>query len=124
MPDFSLPKQQRLRRKSSIDELFANGRHGYAYPFKYCFLSRNQFEQTAILVSVPKKMHKRAVKRNLLRRRTKESYRQSKYRLTDVLASKGLSAHIALIYSTKYVSDYKTIDHAVQKILGEIAARS
>ena len=124
MPDFTLPKQQRLHKKREIDTLFAVGNHGYAHPFKYRFTLHETCEPTAILVSIPKKLHKRAVRRNLLKRRTRESYRQCKDVLNNALAEKGLAAHIAFIYGSKEIFDYKTIDHAVHKILESILARS
>ncbi len=124
MPDFTLPKQQRLHGKSSIDALFAKGSRGYAHPFRYLFRFRDDAEPSAILVSAPKKLHKRAVKRNLLKRRTRESYRQCKHLLADALAEKGLSADIAFIYNTKDILDYNTIDNAVRKILETIRSRS
>ncbi|MFI3264624.1 MAG: ribonuclease P protein component [Rikenellaceae bacterium] len=79
-----------------------------------------------VLFSVPKRKHKRANKRNLLRRRIKESYRLHKMLLLDAqskgTASKGsLNIDLALIYSTKEVHSYKTINHAVRKILENIA---
>jgi len=124
MPDFSLPKQQRLYKKSSIDALFAMGDRGYAHPFRFCFKFRDDAAPSAILVSAPKKLHKRAVKRNLLKRRTRESYRQCKYLLADALAPKGIAADIAFIYNSKDILDYNTIDNAVRKILETIRSRS
>ena len=124
MPRFTLSKQQRLHGKSAIDALFAEGNYGYAHPFKYRFTLLETDSPTAILVSIPKKLHKRAVRRNLLKRRTRESYRQCKHILTDALAQKGLAAHIAFIYTSKEILDYRTIDHAVHKILETVLSRS
>lgn len=124
MPDFTLPKEQRLHGKRAIDALFAGGSYGYAHPFKYRFTLQKTGGPTAILVSVPKKLHKRAVRRNLLKRRTKESYRQCKHMLTDALAEKGVAANIAFIYGSKEILDYRTIDNAVHKILESILSRS
>jgi len=69
-----------------------------------------------VLFSVPKKFHKRANRRNLLRRRAKEAYRLNKGLL---LAEGGKTAavDVALIYSSKEVLPYKTIQNAVRRIL-------
>ena len=74
-----------------------------------------------VLFSVPKKFHKRANKRNLLRRRTKECYRLNK----ELLRTGGNPAAVdlALIYSSKAVLPYKTIENAVRRILEKIAER-
>ncbi|MDE5694627.1 MAG: ribonuclease P, partial [Alistipes sp.] len=63
--------------------------------------------------------HKRANKRNLLRRRTKEAYRLQK----GILAreNRALNLDLALIYSSKEVLPYKHIEHAVRKILGAVS---
>jgi ribonuclease P protein component len=76
-----------------------------------------------VLFSVPKKFFKRANKRNLLRRRMKESYRLSKHALVEQTAAKQIRLHIALIYSTKELSDYTTINDAINKILEQISGR-
>lgn len=102
-------KQQRLHKKREIDALFAVGNHGYAHPFKYRFTLHETCEPTAILVSIPKKLHKRAVRRNLLKRRTRESYRQCKDVLNNALAEKGLAAHIAFIYGSN--GDFRLQNH-------------
>ena len=72
--------------------------------------------------SVPKKFHKRANGRNLLRRRAKEAYRLNKGLL---LAEGGKTAavDVALIYSSKEIVPYKTVENALRRILQQIAER-
>lgn len=71
-----------------------------------------------VMFSVPKRFLKRANKRNLVRRRAKESYRLNKGIVTEVVGDRRV--RIALIYSTKKIHEYKTINNAVERILGEI----
>ena len=71
-----------------------------------------------VLFAVPKKFHRRANKRNLLRRRTKESYRLSNGGLKR--AAEGRHLVMALIYSSKEVLSYKTVNHAVGRILEQV----
>ena len=75
---------------------------------------------TEVLFSVPKRFLKRANKRNLVRRRTKESYRLGKAAITSKIGNRHLS--IALVYSTKKIHEYKTINNAVERILAEISS--
>ena len=49
---------------------------------RYLCLKGTGNEENRIMVSVPKKLFKRAVKRNLLKRRIRESYRKQKHNLT------------------------------------------
>lgn len=72
------------------------------------------------LFSVPKRYHKRANKRNTLRRCTKEAYRLNKETLHEAASSSGKSLDIAFVYSTKDILPYKTIEHAVRRILAEV----
>lgn len=114
--------------------MFGEGKSGFVYPFRYAYyLSRGDegnsriendkdFGGIEIMFSVPKKFHKRANKRNLLKRRTREAYRLSECRemLRAKLSEQGLTIDMALIYSTKEIHSYKTINNAVQRILGQI----
>jgi ribonuclease P protein component len=75
------------------------------------------------MFSVPKKFFKRANKRNLLRRRMKESYRQAKHDLVREATQKGVALNIALIYTSKEISDYNTINNVVCRILEQIRER-
>ncbi|MDE7304330.1 MAG: ribonuclease P protein component [Alistipes sp.] len=122
MPDRSLPRAERLRSLGAIRRLFEEGRSGFVFPFRYIWLAEsaaNDAGRPEILFSVPKKFHKRANKRNLLRRRTKEAYRLQK----QLLASGGRPAalDLALIYSSKEVLPYRHIERAVAKILSTIS---
>lgn len=69
---------------------------------------------------MPKRYHKRAVRRNLLRRRTKEAYRLSKQVVVEHAKKEGIAIDVALIYSSKEPLPYKTIANAVRKILAQI----
>ena len=72
-----------------------------------------------ILFSTPKKFHKRANRRNTLRRRMREAYRLNKGIL---LEHSEVNRHlqVALIYSSKEILDYKTIENATKRILQNI----
>ena len=79
-------------------------------------------EAVEVMFSVPKKFHKRANKRNLLKRRTREAFRQSELRekLRTLATEKAVSVDLAFIYSTKEIHSHKTITHAVQRILEQV----
>ena len=122
MPDRSLPRSERLRSLGAVRRLFEEGESGFVYPFRYVWLADPAAAGSAeVLFSVPKKFHKRANKRNLLRRRTKEAYRLRKAILDAGNRPKGLD--MALIYSTKEILPYNRIEHAVQRILEAIGER-
>ena len=110
----SLSRDERLRKLGAIRRQFESGEGGFVYPLRYLIFAEADTEgSTRVMFSVPKRYHKRANKRNLVRRRTKEAYRTNKYLLT----TEGVSLDIALIYSSKDVADYRRITNSVRKIL-------
>ncbi len=118
--DNRLSRAERLRSFGAIRRLFGEGRGGFVYPVRYIVYAEPDAEFSAsILFSTPKKFHKRANRRNLLRRRMREAYRLNKSILTG--AGKTGAVEIALIYSTKEVHDYKTIENAVKRVLALVA---
>lgn len=118
MIDGTLPHSERLRSLGAIRQLFERGESGFVFPFRYVWYAEPDVEQSVeVLFSVPKKFHKRANKRNLLRRRAKEAYRLQKQVLHNGVA---MNIDLALIYSSKEVLPYKTIHHAVRRILESV----
>lgn len=101
--------------KKVIDHLLAEGRHGKAESIRYIYLKDNGEEHCRILISVPKKLFKRAVKRNLLKRRIRESWRQLKH---GICQEHGID--ILFIYSTKEVLPYGEIYSQIEDIINRI----
>ena len=70
------------------------------------------------MVSVPKKSFKRAVKRNLLKRRIRESWRRQKH----MLSVEG-NLDILFMYAVKEVLTYEEIYAAVGQIIENLNAK-
>ena len=70
-----------------------------------------------IVVSVPKKMFRRAVKRNLLKRRIREAYRLQKQLLT------GSGVDLMFVYKSKDIAPYSQISDCVAAILKQISSK-
>ena len=121
MPDCSLPRTERLRSLGAVRRLFECGESGFVFPFRYVWYAEPDTEPSVeVLFTVPKKFHKRANRRNLLRRRTKEAYRLQKQIVRNGAT---VNLDLALIYSSKEVLPYKVIANAVRKILEHVAER-
>lgn len=87
---YTLSKEERLSWKRYIDLLFAKGQSFVAFPLRVVYLTVEEetLAPVSILVSVPKKKFRRAVKRNLIKRQVREAYRVRKYDLIDPLTGK------------------------------------
>lgn len=115
----TLPKSERLCGKTTISALMTKGRWGHTSDLKFCWINAgNEGEAegaSRIMVSVPKRLFKRAVKRNLLKRRLREAYRVNK----SLIAGSRLS--IMFLYNTKEVMSSEAVASQVIEILTSIA---
>jgi ribonuclease P protein component len=96
MGSFSFPKSERLYKKKDIQELFDKGSSFYLYPFRV-FIQKQAGQNTnQVLFSVSKKNFKKAVDRNLIKRRMREAYRLNKASLPETF-----KLQMAYIYTAK-----------------------
>lgn len=119
-----LPRAERLRGNKILGRLFTDGQSGFVFPFRYYWQAVPVEEEeysVAMLVSVPKKMFKRAVKRNLFKRRTREAFRQEKTNAVERCAAAGLRLSVAFVYSSKEEVEFGKIRSSVRRILSEVS---
>ena len=115
-------KYERLKREQHIDTLF---QHGKAFSFSdlrfiYHVVPRTD-EPSPVRAgfTVPKKKHKRAVKRNRLRRLMIEAWRQNKAAIYNHL-SQDQQLHIFIIFTGKEVVDFSTVEDAMLKGIAKL----
>lgn len=109
MGKFSFPKSERLHKRNNIQELFTKGSSFYLFPFKVLVLkSDDKSIHHQVLISVSKRNFKKAVQRNLIKRRIREAYRLNKHLLAEYP-----KLQIAYIYTAKEVLEYSDIEMKV-----------
>lgn len=105
-----------------MENLFAKGKSFAAWPMKIVSLVSEKempFPAQAMFV-VPKRLFKRANRRNTLKRRMREAYRLNKSNLYDLLKQKNKNLLLAFIYTGKEEEDYAVIEKGMLKALKKL----
>jgi ribonuclease P protein component len=117
-------KSERLCSKKAIADLFENGRSFYSFPFQIIWIKRDgeALSPAQVAISVSKKTFKKAVTRNLIRRRIREAYRKNKHILYDFLRSNKIDIVFIIIFKDSSVPDYVTIEKAIGSSIVKLVA--
>jgi len=115
------PKEERLKSKKMIEELFDKGSSVYLYPFRLFFL-RNADPAVPIplpqlLISIPKRNFKKSVDRNRLKRQIREAYRLNRKKIFSELHPSKLPSYLGILYTSKEKIPYKKIEEKLILIL-------
>jgi len=106
---FTYPKHEKLKSKTTIDLLFSNGNSVSKFPLRLVYVENSE-ENAEIIkmgVSVSKKYFKKAVDRNYYKRVLRETYRLNKHLLIDSLQK---PYAFMLFYQTKDRLSYQEIE--------------
>ena len=87
---FTFNKQEKLKSKKLIEQLFAEGKSVSNYPLKLIYLEVNHESSFQIQagVSVPKRKVNLAVNRNRIKRLMREVYRKNKHVIYESINNK------------------------------------
>lgn len=124
---YILNKEERLCSKKLIERLFAGGNRSFpTFPLRAVYMPLSSEENTAdasILISVPKKRFKHAVKRNQVKRQVREAYRRNKYILLDALKAQETPCKmvLAFIWLDNKIHSTEEVEYKVRKLLMHIS---
>ena len=120
MARYTLNKNERLKSRKTIKALFQTSEHVFHFPFKFVYQPIPCEDPTVplkIAVTVSKKRFKSAVKRNLIKRRTREAYRMLKPELFEQLQPLGNCYAGMLIYVGNEIESFQKIETAMQRLM-------
>ena len=106
-------KAEKLTNKKVFDSLFAEGKSFSVPPLRFIWVKTKSSLSTPVQlgISVPKKLFAKAVDRNIIKRRIRESYRKNKAPVYEVLQNLNLHIALMIIYVEKEELPYQEIEN-------------
>lgn len=127
MARYSFKKNERLTGKKNISHLFLSGNFFRIKPFKvfWKIVDKDSVgSRSRLLISVPKKIQKTSVSRNLLKRRIRESYRTNKEQYLDFITKNNISIYWGVVYLSAEILSSQIIEEkmilTLQQLIKEI----
>lgn len=121
----SLGKEERLKSGPGIQELLKNGQTVSGFPLKifWSAATADQKFPACMAVSVPKKKFRRAVDRNLMKRRIREAYRIHKYIIYGPLKKSGVNMSLLILFLSDEFISFADLEVVLKKLLESIAKK-
>ena len=121
---FTLGKNERLKSRKQIEQLFNDGQRFSISPFRIFY----SFQNSPVLINqhlqagfgASSRNFKTAVDRNRIKRLTKEAWRLQKKDLGDSLKERNLKLNVFFIYTGKELPAYEDVCASVKKIVSKL----
>lgn len=118
--DSTFKKDERLKSSQAIQDLLKQGQSLSLFPLKIYWktlVDTGQKFPVRTAIAVPKKKFRRAVDRNLMKRRIRESYRKNKHTLYESLNASGIKLNMLILFLADDFVPYEKIDQQLRNIL-------
>ena len=116
------PKQEKLKSRTLINQLFTEGKSVSKYPLRLVYVQVSELEDSNLKlgVSVSKKHFKKAVDRNYYKRVLRETYRLNKNVLLQAIEDKNYA--FMLLYQTKDRLSYQEVHEKTIQLFEKFAS--
>jgi ribonuclease P protein component len=115
----TLKRNERLKKKQIIQDLFTTGNTFHQYPITVLWKRTKDYEVSPVqvLFSVSKKRFRKAVDRNKIKRLLRESYRKNNNDFYQFLNNSENNCTLAIIYTAKEILPYFEIEKKIISVL-------
>ncbi len=124
MTDLTLDKSKKLLGKVRVQRVFSEGKSVVAYPIRVCYCEQMEREENQVdgqpvkvLFSVSKRLFKRAVGRNRLKRLMREAYRMNQHTLLHQCELQGNALDVVFMYISNEEISYVKLEKAMKKAI-------
>ncbi len=120
---YTYKKEERLCNKRLLEQLFHEGSSFLCYPYRVSWLIADEHLPAPVQVVFPvaKKRYKRAVDRNVIRRRAREAYRlQKQAGVYDLLNSNNKHLLLSISYIGKRIEPYELMEQKMLKLFTQL----
>ncbi len=126
MTSQSFTKRERLKSRKLIGLLFEKGQSFYCFPFRVLALKLPQGEMPVQFgIAVPKKKIRKAVQRNLLKRRSREAFRRNKQEFYQDLNEQNKQLKqlaFVCVFAQEKMIDYVSIEQGMCAVFKTLIA--
>ena len=119
MSHLTFKKEERLCSRKEIDAIIKTGKRNTKHGIHLYFTEFKETREPAIkvLFAVPKKRFKKAVDRNLIKRRMREAYRLNKSKLVENSDSNNKYLNLMFIYNINEIESFVEIENKIVLLL-------
>lgn len=112
---FTLGKNQKLKSRKAISQLFVEGNSVKSFPIKMIYfpISKTENSCTKVSFSVPKRNFKLAVDRNRIKRLLREAYRLNQH---ELFQENEEIYNIMFIYMSNVELSYDEVEKKLKKV--------